>query len=140
MPWNWKSGEKCRGEKCLLGKNVAPVQILKKNGEKCRLGKNVAGKNVMGKNVIWGKMSCTQSFSYILCQLRTHSSHGLVFWQSDAFVPLFLFSTNCILRRLEIWKTDKILERFMHIWCKNISFIAFWKKILKLDSIIPKFE
>ena len=50
-------GEKRRREKRLFGRNVAPVQILKKSGEKHQLGRNVAGRNVAGRNVTWGETS-----------------------------------------------------------------------------------
>ena len=52
-----KSREKCRREKCLLGRNVAPDIFDQKSREKSKSGRNVAGRNVAGRNVSQGEMS-----------------------------------------------------------------------------------
>ena len=52
-----KSREKCRREKCLLGRNVAPDIFDQKNREKSKSGRTVAGRNVAGRNVSQGEMS-----------------------------------------------------------------------------------
>ena len=41
--------EKCRREKCLLGRNVALDFRPQKSREKPKLGRNVAGRNVAGE-------------------------------------------------------------------------------------------
>ena len=49
--------EKCRREKCLLGRNVALDFRPQKSREKPKLGRNVAGRNVVGEKRLQGEMS-----------------------------------------------------------------------------------
>ena len=49
--------EKCRREKSLLGRKVAPDFRPHKNREKPKSGRNVAGRNVVREKRLQGEMS-----------------------------------------------------------------------------------
>ena len=57
-----KSWEKCRREKCLLGRNVAPDIFDQKSREKSKSGKNVAGRNVSQGEMSFSQNLCIQGY------------------------------------------------------------------------------
>ena len=114
----WKSREKCRREKCLLGRNVAPDIFDQKSREKTKLGRNVAGRNVVGEKCHQGEMSFSPRNRYYMDEKILEAENCINFHTVFTSLSVYL---NWVIVECKI-------ELGNQFWNVHLTLIWYWWK------------